>query len=631
MVTFQNISLHFDYFPLTVVMALAWLIPMVLSLLRTKRIPSVIVEIVMGYIAGRSLLLNANPESINILEFLGLTGFIFLMFLSGLEIDMDQVIGSFPRKRINFSRLFKNPLLIAVIYFCVTLILSYAGARYLSRMVDIRNSWYFALIMVTTSVGIILPVIKTRGEAMTTFGQMVIIIAAVADILSIILFTFTAYIMKNGFRIEILFILFLFAFFYLLYWIGNRFRNISILKKISFQLSHAASQLSIRGTILLLLIFVVISQYISHEVILLGAFLSGILLSLFLHKGRSLLMIKLDGMAYGFFIPVFFIMVGVKFDPSSLKEFQLTLFPFLILLLLILVVVKLIPSVLLIRHFGSKKALSAGFLLSSRLSLIIAASAIGLELGVISPGTNASFVIMAVVTCFLGPVLYNSLNRKDGQPAGKTIIVGGSSKGVLLARRLNIHGKDSVIIENNKARFKDLCSKGLKAYFSDGLDPLTYKNLKMRSSNFVIVETGSDELNISICGMLRKEYNHEKIISLTNKQDVERRFKNLNVETVDVRRVMATTIENLIVRPGTYHALVETFENFSVEEIPVINPALDGHQIHEITFHKDAILIMVKRGTNLFIPHNETYLRIGDVVNILGTDSALEDTREKLR
>ena len=630
MATLLSISLHFDYLPLLVVVGLAWIIPMALSILRIKKVPSVIVEIILGYFAGRFILLNVSAESINILEFLGLTGFIFLMFLSGLEIDMDQVTGSFPRKRINYSRYIKNPLVGAVVYFCVTLILSYVGAMALSNMIDIKNNWYFALIMVTTSVGIILPVIKTRGEAMGAFGQMLIITAAIADILSIILFTFTAYIIKNGFRIEITFILFLFAFFYLLYWLGNRFRNLSILKKISFQLSHAASQLSIRGTMLLLLIFVVISQIISPEVILLGAFLSGVLLSLFLHKERSLLLVKLDSMGYGFFIPVFFIMVGVKFDPSALKEFEFTLIPFLIVLLLLLVAIKVIPSFLFVKQFGKRKALSAGFLLSSRLSLIIAASAIGLELGVISPGINASFIIMAVATCFLGPVLYNSINLQERQPVDRTIIVGGSSKGVLLARRLNIHGKASIIIEINKHRYKDLHSKGLKVCFSDGLDPRTYERLKMTGSNYVVVDTGSENLNIRICEMLRKEYNHEKIISMTNQRAIEQQLKRLDVETIDVRRVMATTIETLIVRPTTYHALVETFENFSVEEITITNPDIDGHQVREIAFHKDAILIMVKRGSNLFIPHGETYLKAGDVMNILGTDSALENTREKL-
>ncbi|OFY64893.1 MAG: hypothetical protein A2V64_06005 [Bacteroidetes bacterium RBG_13_43_22] len=625
-----SISLNFEYFPLLVIVGLAWIIPMLLSVLRIKKIPSVVVEIFLGYFAGRYLLANISPESKNILEFLGLTGFIFLMFLIGLEIDMDQVIFSFPRKRINYSRFIKNPLILAILYFCLTIILSYGAAVGLSHVVDIRNKWYVALIMVTTSVSVILPVLKNRGEATGAYGQMMIIAAAVADILSITLFTFTAYIIKNGFRIEILLILFLFTFFYVLYRLGNRLRNWSVLKKISFQLSHAASQLSIRGSMLLLLIFVVISQYISAEVVLLGAFLSGILLSLFLHKERSLLLIKLDGMGYGFFIPVFFIMVGVKFDPSALKEYEFTLIPILLILLLAMFLIKLIPSFIFIRQFGSRRALAGGFLLSSRLSLIIAASAIGLELGVISPGINASFIIMAVATCFLGPVLYNSINLQDRQPPERTIIIGGSSKGVLLARRLNIHGKASVIVEIDKNRFKDLQSKGLKACLSDGSDPAIYESLQMTASSYVVVDTGSDESNIRICEMLKKTYNHERIISLANEWKIEQQLKNLDIKTIDVRRVLATTIETLIVRPATYNALVETFEYFTVEEIPVTGHGIDGHQVQEIPFHKDAILIMVKRGNNLFIPHGKTYLRTGDVLSIFGTDSALEHTKHML-
>jgi len=628
--TLQSISLDFNYLPLLIVVGLAWIIPMALSVLRIKKVPSVIIEIFMGYFAGRYLLINIDPESLKILEFLGLSGFIFLMFLTGLEIDMDQVTFSFPRKRINISRASRNPLFVAAIYFSITILLSYLGAVGLSQIIDVSNKWYFSLIMVTTSVGIILPVLKNMGEATGAYGQMIIITAAVADILSIILFTFTAYIIKNGFRIEITFILLLFALFFLLYRLGNRLRNWSLLQKITFQLSHAASQLSIRGTIFLLLIFVVISQHISPEVILLGAFLSGILLSLFLHKERSLLLVKLDGMGYGFFIPIFFIMVGVKFDPAALKEFEVTLVPFLLILLLLMFAIKVIPSFLFIRQFGRRKAISAGFLLSSRLSLIIAASAIGLEMGVITAGINASFIIMAVATCFLGPVLYNSINRQDSQPANQTLIVGGSSKGVLLARRLKIHGKSSVIIESEINRFKDLHSKGLNAYLSDGLDPETYYKLQLTPSSYVIVDTGSESQNVKICEILRTEFNHEKIISMANGRVTEQKLKKLDIETVDIRRVMATTIENMIVRPTTYHALIETFENFSVEEITITNTNIEGHKVREIAFHKDAILIMIKRGTNLFIPHGETYLKTGDILNIFGTGSAHENTREIL-
>jgi len=630
MTHFMSISLRFDYFPLLVVMGLAWLIPMALSFFRIKRIPSVIVEIFLGYFAGHYLLMNADPSSMRILEFLGLTGFIFLMFLSGLEIDMDQVIYSFPGSKHRNRNLTGNPLVIAIFTFAFTIILAFLGARLLSSIADIPNYWYFALIMGTTSVGIILPVLKNNGEASGSYGQMLIISAAVADILSIILFTFTAFIIKNGFRIEITFLLLLFLLFYLFYRLGNRFRNLKLLNKISFQLSHAASQLSVRGTILLLLIFVVISQYISPEVILLGAFLSGMLMSLFLHKGRSLLLVKLDGLGYGFFIPIFFIMVGVKFDPSALREFQLNLIPFLFILFFLLLAVKIIPSFLMVKIFGLRRTISAGFLLSSRLSLIIAASAIGLELGVITPGINASFIIMAVATCFMGPVLYNATRSRTRFPAGTTIIVGGSSKGVLLARRLNIHNKTSVIVEKDEKRYKDIASKGLTVLLSDGMDPSTYKKLKLTDSSFVVVDTGSEDLNIRICDMLRKDFNHERIISMARSSKIEQQLKKLDVEIVDATRVIATTIETLIVRPTTYHALIETFENFTVDEITITNPEIDGRQVKEIAFHKDAILIMARSGENKFIPHGETYLRTGYVLYIMATGTAMEDTRGKL-
>jgi Kef-type K+ transport system membrane component KefB/Trk K+ transport system NAD-binding subunit len=631
MLHFLSISLHFDYLPLLVVIGLAWIIPMVLSLFNIKRIPSVIVEIFVGYLAGKFLLQNTNPESLNILEFLGLTGFIFLMFLSGLEIDMDQVIYSLPRRKARNYNFTRNPVITAIIIFVLTIVLAYAGTKILTLIVDIKNSWYFSLIMCTTSVGIVLPVLKNRGEATTAYGQMLIISAAMADILSIILFTFTAFIISNGVRIEITYLLLLFLLFYFFYRLGNRIKNWPLLKKISFQLSHAASQLSIRGTIFLLLIFVVLSQYIGPEVILLGAFLCGMLLSLFLHKGRSLLLIKLDGLGYGFFIPIFFIMVGVKFDLASLKEFELTLLPFLFTLLFLLFAIKIIPSLILSRQFGFRRSVSGGFLLSSRLSLIIAASAIGLNFGIISPGINASFVLMAIMTCFLGPLLYNLVKPHEKYPAGITIIVGGSSKGVLLARRLNMHGKTSVIVENNENRYKDLCSKGLKAILSDGLDPTTYKKLEMTNSNYVVVDTGSMNMNIRICEILRKELNHEKIISLANKSGIEQELKKLDVETVDVTRVMATTIESLILRPATYHALIETFENFTLEEITITNPALDGKKVKEIAFHKDVILVMARSGNNVFIPHGETYVRTGNVLYVLGTDTALASTRQFLR
>jgi len=625
-----EISFHFDFYPLLVVAAIAWTTPIVLSLLKVKRIPIVIFEIILGFLAGNYLFVDMAAESTMILDFMALLGFLFLMFLGGLEIDVDQIVASFPRKRLTTSRFLKNPLLVGLAQFAMAIVLSYFASLGLSQIIDIPSIWYFSLILITTSVAIVLPVLKDRGEIGSRFGQMIIIAAAIADILSIILFTFTAFMIKNGFHYKLLYIIALFVLFFIFYKFLARLKEYSIFKKVEYQLSHAASQINIRGAILLIMIFAVFSQYIGKEVVLLGAFLSGLVLSSMLHRERSLMLVKLDGMGFGFFIPFFFIMVGAGFDPSALSEFDESLVVFLVLLLLALFAIKIIPALLWRPLFGTKKALAGGFLISSRLSLIIAASVIGLELGVISPGINASIIIMAVVTCFLSPVVFNWISPSSITEGNKSLIVGGGSTSVLLARRLNLHGKKAIIIEKDKKRYQDIKSKGINVVHGDGLDPEVFERLKLTPDNYIVIETGDDDRNLKISRMLRNDFMHEKVISRISKFTIKHKYEQLGIETIDVTQIQATAIENLIIRPTTYHALVESFENFSVEEIRITNKAIDGLQIKEISLHRDAILIMVKRGNSFYIPHGDTYFKVGDILMIFGTQTAMEDTERKM-
>jgi CPA2 family monovalent cation:H+ antiporter-2 len=249
---------------------------------------------------------------------------------------------------------------------------------------------------------------------------------------------------------------------------------------------------------------------------------------------------------------------------------------------------------------------------------------------VITPGINAVFIILAIVTCFVSPVLYNALSPADILKGDKTFIVGGSSVAVLLARRLTMHGKKAIIIENNKTRAEEISAKGLYCVTGDGSDIGLFRELKLNPSDFVIVETGSPEKNHQICRLLREVLLHDNIITRSSTSDIELKLKNLGVKTMDVTGVLATTIESLILRPATYHALLESFENFSVEEILITNKEIDGMQVKEIPFHKDAILIMIKRDNSFFIPHGETYFRTGDILQVFGTNTALHNTREKM-
>jgi Kef-type K+ transport system membrane component KefB len=621
-----GIILDFNFIPLLFVIFIAWAIPMVLTVLKADKIPSVLLEMLAGYIAGMFLMKHADNDSLLVLDFLALSGLVFIMFLSGLEIDINNILASFPKK-IKAESFSTNPLLAGIAHYLMCLVISFSGTYLLSLYVDIPNVWFFSLIPTTTFMGIVYPVLKNRGETKTYYGQTLITTSAVADIFSITLVTISALYLKFGFHYELFLVIIFFLFFIIFYVAGKKFTP-AIFKKITFQKAHAATQLSMRGALALVLLFVVIAQFVGGEVVILGAFLSGLLMSFFMSKERSILIIKLEGMGFGFFIPVFFIMVGAKFNPGSLLEYDKSLYLFLILLVILFYMVKIIPSFIWIKRFGKRLSLAAGFLLAAHLGLVIAASSVGLELGAVTPGANASFIIMVAVTAFASPFLYNQVNRQKAFADDNTIIIGGSSVGVLLSRRLKMLGKSSLIIEIDPVRFNEIKANGLDIILGDGSDPAVLRQLNLHPGNYIVVITGSKENDLRICKILRGTLHHERIISIPGNSQIEDQMRHLGVEILDARRVVASTIENLIVSPGTYHTLIETYENFTVEDVVLLNYAIEGKSIKDIPFHKDAMIMLVTRGNEKFVPHGDTYVKAGDVMTLFGTGSAIEEIRK---
>ncbi len=615
-----------DFLPLFIVVVLAWLSPLITSQIRIIRIPSVIIEIALGVLIG-PFVLDILKES-NYLEFLGLMGFVFLMFLSGMEVNVAKVVNSFPRRKLTIDRYVNNPLLVAITIYVITLILAIGSAIMLNLVVEITHVWYFALIISTSSIGIIMPIIKDRGYTQQHYGQMLIMAAAVADILSILLFTFTISIIEKGVRFEVFLIILLFVLFFVFYRLGKLLNRLSFLKRILNMLSHASAQIRVRGALALMLLFLILSQIINAEVIL-GAFLAGILLSYFSDKTRSSLMMKLDGMGHGFFIPIFFILVGSKIDLGVFRESG-ELIIFLIILLVLLFAIKVIPSMIWVRVFGWRNALSGGFLMASRLSLIIAAAQVGLNLGVITPALNTSFIILAVVTCVVSPLVFNKLNRHSEGAEERIIIIGGGGTGVFLAKNLKMHNREAVIIDLKKDKVDALNEKGITAIHGNATDSSIYKKLNLRPKDYIVILTHSEDRNFKIASILKDKLKHGNILTITSKKSELEKLDHIGIDSLDGAQVTATAIENLIFRPATYHTMFESFESFSVEIIKVTSKNAVSHQIKKIPFHQEGFLMMIKREGEYFVPHGDDYLQTGDEVVAFGRQTALLDYRTKL-
>jgi Kef-type K+ transport system membrane component KefB len=160
----------------------------------------------------------------------------------------------------------------------------------------------------------------------------------------------------------------------------------------------------VRAAFSTLLIFVVLAETLGIEIIV-GTFLAGAIVSLLRTPHDRELSGQLEAIGFGFFIPIFFIMVGVDFNLPALLSSTAALLS-APLLLVAAIAVKIIPAFVFRLNHTWREALAAGILLCPRLSLIIAAAAIGETLGIIDESVNAGIVLVAIVTVTASPLAF---------------------------------------------------------------------------------------------------------------------------------------------------------------------------------------------------------------------------------
>src|SRR6476620_971618 len=189
--------------------------------------------------------------------------------------------------------------------------------------------------------------------------------------------------------------------YYWFYFLAKRFKNRTFLES----MSTGTVQIGTRAVFTLIIVLVAISETVGAENIL-GAFLAGVLVSLL--SPNPNLVHKLDSFGYGFLIPIFFVMIGVDLDVWSLVGDRklLLLIP---LMLIGLLISKLLPVYLLKIWYNKNTVIASAFLLTSTLSLVIAAATIGERMGVITKEMGGTFILVAVITSVFTPIVFKKV------------------------------------------------------------------------------------------------------------------------------------------------------------------------------------------------------------------------------
>jgi trk system potassium uptake protein TrkA len=610
-----------SFVPLLIVVVLAFVVPLLLSRFKRLSIPVVVGEILAGVIVGDSGLGLVGHDPI--LEILSLLGFAYLMFLSGLEVDFEAVL---PRPGVwqgSWKERLGNPLGLGILIFALTVVLALFAGWGLHELDTADDPWLMALILATTSLGVVVPVLKERDLLGHAYGQLLLVAAVIADFAMMLLVSVYVVLNTRGLTPEVLLVLLLFGVFGTAYRMARaarqRFPGLDFLKN----LSQATAQIDVRGAFAIGLAFIALAQGLGVEMIL-GAFLGGALISLLADRGSSDLHHRLDVIGYAFFIPIFFVMVGVRLDLAAILASPQTLL-MVPLLLLLAYAVKLAAALLFRLKLSWRETLAGGVLLSSHLSLEIAVAAIGLSLGIIDEATNSAIVLMAIVTCSISPLIFNRLVPSPASVQRKFVIVGAGRLPRLLAKRIVGHGQGVLFVDSDERRAPVAEEIGVPFIHGDALDPTTWATLEPETIQAVAVLLPDDEANLEVSRYLRDELGVGRVVSRVHDATWSSAFTDLDVQVINPTLSPVVELEYLLLYPSVSSLMTDLEDEHDIAEVRLGCPELTGRPLREIDLPEGALIILVRRNGDVIYPRGHTVLQVGDRLTLMGS---LESVRE---
>lgn len=604
---------------LVIVIIIAFLTPILLHRFKLNFIPVVVAEIIMGLIIGKSGLDIVREDMW--LETLSTLGFIFLMFLSGLEIDFSAFSRNKKKEKLANGKDAPNSFFIATVAFIGIFIVS-LGLSYLFVLAGfIDNVLLMTLIISTISLGVVVPTLKESHLMKTSIGQIILLIAVIADLVTMVLLAVLVSLYDGG-EGNTWLLLILFAAGLVLYAVGRKFKGNNFIEA----MSKGTIQIGTRAVFTLIILLVAISETVGAENIL-GAFLAGVLVSLLAPDQE--LVHKLDSFGYGFLIPIFFVMIGVDLDIWQLFSDPklLMLIP---LLLVALLISKLLPVAVLRFWFDTKTVLASGFLLTSTLSLVIAAATIGERMGVITSAMSGTLILVAVITCVITPIIFKNLLPKENLQEKQLTVafIGANQLTLPISRELRSSLYKTELYHTKQVKENSQIADSLFAIHEiDDFSIEALEKTDIFSADIVVVTTGDDEQNATLA-IAVKEKGVERVIVRIESPDLEEGLREEGVEVYSVFNSSKALLRALIESPKVLNIL--TNQDTALYEIRLLNDQFDGMTLRRFPFTGDVIFVRIFRGKDSIVPHGDTELQINDRLIVTGSKEYVDELKREL-
>jgi Kef-type K+ transport system membrane component KefB len=385
---------------LLIVGAVAVAVPLFLGLVPAVKVPAVVLEILGGILVGPTVLGWVHLDvAVRVIADLGLG---FLLFMAGFEIDLRR----FDRRILTLvSRAFLLSMMLALL---VAYGLQLGG--------QVRDGLLVGITLVSTSLGVLVPILHDAGQTETIFGRLIMAAGSLAELAPLVLLSvfFSASSKNPGAELGLLagFVGLTAAIVV----VTQRVRVWGPLREVVHRLENTSSQLRVRLAITFALAFSAVAEHFGLATIL-GAFLAGVIVRRTDETPASQeeFQGKLEAIGFGFLIPVFFVSTGVGLDITALfhSTRAIILVPvFLVALLL----VRGLPALLYVRVVGRTHAIAAGFMQATSLTFIVVATVIGVQTGHQRTSTAAALVVAGLLSVVIYPPIALRMLMSPGRP-----------------------------------------------------------------------------------------------------------------------------------------------------------------------------------------------------------------------
>jgi len=383
---------------LVIVAAAAVLAPLMSELTGRLHVPAIVIEIGLGIVIGPSALNVAHPNDVvNSLADMGLA---YLMFLAGYELDLKRVKGA--------------PLRLACTGWVTSLLIALGCAFALVSTHLALDTVVVGLALTTTALGTMLPVLRDAGVLDSRFGALILAVGTVGEFAPIaavaLLLDKRDPLLTSGLLV-----------FFVLISVATALAAMKAhpprIVALLHRHLHSSAQLAVRISVFVILLLVYLALQFSLD-LLLGAFAAGIVVRLFVTgDDEPVISGKLDAIGFGFLVPIFFIVSGIRFDVRALESPSAVLRIPLFLGLMLLV--RGTPAFVLYRRVLDRtERRSLALLSSTGLPLIVVITSIGTAEGRMLPENAAALTGAGMLSVLLFPLIGLAALRAHSPSSG---------------------------------------------------------------------------------------------------------------------------------------------------------------------------------------------------------------------